>query len=358
MNWHILNRLSCQSKKAGLPPGTVVHVGEKTIEKASVSCISYNRDCIVEHGDIEQDKLSEIVKRDTINWINVNGLHDVAMIQSIGEQFGIHHLVLEDIVNTGQRPKSEDYDGYLFVVLKMLSYDHTNRNIKSEQISIILKDNIVITFQERPGDVFDPIRSRIRNDKGRIRRLKADYMTYCLLDAIIDSYYSILETEAELIENLEDQVFYNPQPAIVHQIHGLKGDLLMLRKANWAAREMLSSLAKSKTAFFNETTMPYMFDVFDHSNGVADTVDTFREMLSSLLDLYLSSISHKMNSVMKVLTIIATIFIPLTFIAGIYGMNFENMPELGWKWGYPAVWATMAVMALSMLLLFKKNKWF
>ncbi len=358
MNWHLNKKITRQSKKAGMPPGTMVHVGEKKTEKVFITSISYNKDSVFEQEDVTIDTISDYVKSDCVNWINIDGLHDVSVIQVIGKKYNIHPLVLEDIVNTGQRPKYEDFGDYLFIVLKMLSYDTDNQTIKSEQVSIILIDNVVITFQEQPGDVFDSIRNRIRNDKGRIRKLSTDYMAYSLLDAIVDSYYSILETEAELIEKLEDQVFVNPQPDIVQKIHSIKGDLHILRKANWASREMLGSLAKSETDFFSDTVMPYMSDVFDHSNGVADSVDTFREMVSSLLDLYLSSVSHKMNSVMKVLTIIATIFIPLTFIAGIYGMNFVNMPELGWKWGYPSVWGIMFVMTIIMLYLFKRNKWF
>ena len=358
MNWHLLKKISQQREKAGMPPGTMMHVGEKKTDSVSISCISYNEDGYSEQKDIKAEDLSNIIKPDCVNWINVDGLHDVSVVNTIGSLYDIHPLVLEDVVNTGQRPKFEDYEKYLFVVARMLSYDDEDCSIRSEQLSIILLDNVVITFQELPGDVFDPIRTRIRNSKGRIRKLKADYMAYCLLDAIVDSYYSILETEAELIEILEDQIFGNPQPDVVQQIHKIKGDLHVLRKANWASREMLGALSKGETNFFGETTLPYMLDVFDHANGVMDSVDTFREMLSSMLDLYLSSVSHKMNSVMKVLTIIATIFIPLTFIAGIYGMNFENMPELAWKWSYPAVWGIMLAMTFLMLYLFKRNKWF
>ena len=358
MNWHLIRKISKQSKKSGMAPGTMVHVGERKTEQVTISCISYNKDVVFEQDNIQFEKIPEYIKSDCVNWLNIDGLHEISVIQEIGRLYDIHPLVLEDIVNTGQRPKYEDYESYLFIVLKMLSYDRDSHSIKSEQVSVILINNLVITFQEQSGDVFDSIRIRIRNDKGRIRKLNADYMAYSLLDAIVDSYYSILETEADLIEKLEDQVFVDPQPDVVHKIHTIKGDLHVLRKANWASREMLGSLVKNETGFFSDTTMPYMLDVFDHSNGVADSVDTFREMLSSLLDLYLSSVSHKMNSVMKVLTIIATIFIPLTFIAGIYGMNFDYMPECDWKWGYPTVLAVMGGLGFVMLMLFKRNRWF
>jgi len=278
--------------------------------------------------------------------------------EKLGKYFEVHPLVLEDIVNTGQRPKMEDFENYLFIVLKMFHYDEEADEIKTEQVSLVLGSNFVISFQEREGDVFHPIRERIRNAKGRIRKMAPDYLAYSLLDAIVDSYFIIMEKLGEEIENTEEKLVTNPTPATLQTIHNLKREMIFLRKSVWPLREVISALERGGSSLIQESTHIYLRDVYDHTIQVIDTIESFRDMVSGMLDIYLSSISNRMNEVMTVLTIIATIFIPLTFIAGIYGMNFEYMPELKWHWFYPkAFWLTIIVIAGFMAFYFKRKKW-
>ncbi|MCJ7693106.1 MAG: magnesium/cobalt transporter CorA, partial [Sedimentisphaerales bacterium] len=293
----------------------------------------------------------------TVTWINIDGLHDIQVIEKIGKNFDFHPLILEDILNTGQRPKFEDFENYIFIVLKMLTYDDDEETIKSEQVSMILGHNFVISFQEIQGDVFENIRERIRTAKGRIRKMSCDYLLYTLLDAIVDNYFAIMEKFGEKIESLEEQLVSDPDEKILQKIHSMKRELISLRKSVWPLRELVSGLQRSESELISEPTIIYFRDVYDHTIQVIDTVETFRDMVSGMLDIYLSSISNRMNAVMKVLTIIATIFIPLTFVAGIYGMNFKFMPELEWKWGYFIVLIIMAVAAAAMLIYFRRKKW-
>jgi magnesium transporter len=265
--------------------------------------------------------------------------------------------MLEDIVNTEQRPKMEDFEGYLFVVLKMLSFDEQQRAIKIEQVSLVLGPNYVLTFQEREGDVFEPVRDRIRRAKGRIRKMGADYLAYALLDAIVDSYFAILEKIGDKIEELEEHLISQPDVQILQSIHHLKREMIYLRRSIWPLREVTSGMARNESILIKESTEIFLRDVYDHTIQVIDTIEAYRDMISGMLDTYLSSISNRMNEVMKVLTIFAAIFIPLTFIAGIYGMNFAYMPELGWKWGYFAVLTVMVSVAVCMLIYFRKRKW-
>lgn len=299
----------------------------------------------------------------TVSWINIDGIHDTDLIEKVGKQFGLHPLLLEDIVNTGQRPKMEDFDEHLFIVLKMFYYHEKRDEVISEQISLILGKTYVISFQEEAGDVFDPIRDRIRKCKGRIRKMGADYLAYALLDAVVDNYFGVLERFGEKIERIEENLVVDPNPEKLHAIHSLKREMVLLRKSVWPLRELVSGLERSESPLITESTGIYLRDVYDHTIQVIDTIETFRDMLSGMVDLYMSSISNKMNQVMQVLTIIATIFIPLTFIAGVYGMNFDpatspfNLPELGWYWGYPMVWVVMIVVAILMIIYFKKKNW-
>jgi magnesium transporter len=266
--------------------------------------------------------------------------------------------VMEDIMNTEQRPKIEDFDDYIFVVLKMLYYDNDEEEIKAEQISIIVRSNFVLSFQEREGDIFNPLRDRIRNAKGRVRKMGPDYLAYCLLDAIVDNYFVVLEKLGEQIEGMEEELVTNPTPVTLQRIHNLKREMIFLRKSVWPLREVVSRLERGESPLIKESTGIYLRDVYDHTIQVIDTIETYRDMLSGMLDIYLSSISNRMNQVMKVLTIIATIFIPLTFVAGIYGMNFEYMPELKWHWFYPkAFWLVMIGIAGVMLVYFRRKRW-
>lgn len=345
------------SRTKGMPPGTLIHVGEKKTEKVRITVIDYDEKNIAEKELSTTDECLAFKDMATVTWINIDGLHDTSVIEKIGTQFELHPLVLEDILNTGQRPKFEDFDGYMFLVLKMFYRDETHDETIIEQVSVILGKHVVISFQERPGDVFDSVRERIRKNKGRIRKAGVDYLAYTLLDAIVDSYYVILERVGDKIENMEDQVVSEPTPEALHTIHELKREMIFLRKSVWPLREVISNMSKAESAIVKKATGIYLRDVYDHTVQVIDTVETFRDMLSGLHDTYLSSISNRMNEIMKVLTIFASIFIPLTFIAGIYGMNFAYMPELGWRWGYFAVWGVILGVGILMLAYFKKKKW-
>ena len=350
-------------KKSGLPPGTLVYVGEQKVETVKISYLDYDEQNFQEKQVSNIEECFPFKTTPTVTWINIDGLHDVEIIERLGRQFELHPLILEDVLHAEQRPKYEDFDKYIFIVLRMLQYNEQIHDIESEQVSLILGTNFVISFQERVGDVFEPIRERLRNAKGRIRKMGSDYLAYALLDAMVDSYFAILEKIGERIESMEEQLVANPTEKTLHQIHTMKREMISLRKSIWPLREVISGVQRSESSLISETTGLYLRDVYDHTIQVIDTVESFRDMVSGMLDIYLSSISNKMNAVMKVLTIIATIFIPLTFIAGIYGMNFNpekspwNMPELNWYWGYPAVWLVMAVVLVIMLIYFRRKKW-
>ena len=345
------------SDKIGLPPGSLVHVGKERTETITISIIDYNEKQFHEETVATVEECSLFKEQPTVTWINVDGIHQIETIEKIGKQFDLHPLILEDIMNTGQRPKIEDFDHYIYIVLKMLQIGKNESEIHAEQISLIVGPNFVISFQEQAGDVFDHVRERIRSDKGRIRKLKSDYLAYALMDAIVDRYFVILEKLEDRIELVEDDLLTNPTPKTLQDIHSLKSEMIFLRKSIWPLREVVSRLERRESTLIQESTAIYLKDIYDHTIQIIDSIETFRDMLSGMLDIYLSTISNKMNEVMKVLTIIATIFIPLTFIAGIYGMNFLYMPELGWHWGYPVVWIVMITIALSMVVYFRRKKW-
>ncbi len=351
------NLIKRRSKKAGLAPGALVHIGEKKAEKVRITLIDYDESEFQEKEVEKIEKCFPFKDKPTVTWINIDGLHNTELIEKLGKHFDLHPLVLEDILNTGQRPKIEDFEKYIFIVLKMIYYDEKENETKIEQVSLILGRNFVISFQEKVGDVFDPIRERIRKAKGRIRKAESDYLMYSLLDAIIDSYFSILEKFGDKIESLEETVVAGPKPESLQTIHGLKSEMIFLRKSVWPLREVINRLEKAESSLIKESTGLYLRDIYDHTIQIIDTIETFRDMLSGMHDTYLSSISNRMNEIMKVLTIFASIFIPLTFIAGIYGMNFQYMPELSWRWGYFGVWGIFLAAGLSMIIYFKKKKW-
>jgi len=346
-----------RSSKAGLPPGTLIHVGEKKVESVRITFIDYDEQSFQEKQVSNIEECLKLKDTHTVSWINIDGLHDIELLEKLGKEFELHSLLLEDILSTGQRPKFEDYEKHIYIVLKMLSFGKDSKSVEAEQVSLILGPNYVISFQERVGDVFEQIRDRIRKSKGRIRKMGPDYLCYALLDAIVDNYFVILEKFGEKIESMEEEVIDNPTEQTVHQIHSLKSEMIALRKSIWPLRELINGLQKSDSSLINETTDIFMRDVYDHTIQIIDTIESFRDMVSGMLDIYLSSLSNKMNAVMKVLTIIATLFIPLTFVAGIYGMNFKYMPELEWRWSYPIVWLIMIVVAVVMLCYFKRKKW-
>ncbi len=346
-----------RSKKAGLPPGTLVHIGEQKAEEVTITVIDYDEARFQEEEIKTVEECFPFKDKPTVTWINVDGIHQVEVLELLGDCFGLHPLVLEDILNTDQRPKMEDFGDYIFVVLKTFSYNDQSDELEPEQISLILGPSFVMSFQEREGDVFNPIRERIRSSKGRIRRMGADYLAYALLDSIVDHYFIVLEQVGEEVEFLEEELVTNPTPETLQTIHNLKRDMIFLRKSVWPLREVIGALERGELSLIRESTGIYLRDVYDHTIQVVDTIETFRDMISGMLDIYLSSVSNRMNEVMKVLTIIATIFIPLTLIAGIYGMNFQYMPELGWRWGYPVVWLVMLVIGVVMLVYFRRKKW-
>ncbi len=345
------------SKKAGLPPGTLIHVGDERKSSVKITVIDYDENIFHEQDVKKIEECYQYKEKPSVSWINVNGVHDVEIVKKIGQNYGIHPLLQEDIVNTEQRPKGEDFDDYFFLVLKMLSFDDKQHEIRIEQISLILGPNYVISFQEREGDVFDPVRERIRNAKGRIRKMGADYLAYALIDAIVDNYFLILEKIGDQAEALEEELITEPGTKTLHTLHTLKREMIFLRRSVWPLREVISGVARKESKLIKQSTEVFFRDVYDHTIQVIDTIETYRDVISGMLDTYLSSMSNRMNEVMKILTIFAAIFIPLTFVAGIYGMNFLYMPELSWKWGYFAALATMATIGIAMLIYFRGKKW-
>lgn len=347
-----------RSAKAGLPPGSLIHLGKKTREKVLITVMDYDASSLQEKQIDAIDECFLFRDRPSVTWINIDGLSQPEMIQKLGDCYGFHPLVLEDILNTGQRPKMEDYAEYIYVVLKMLYPGTDGRTVVSEQISLIAGSNFIISVQEGiEGDVFTAVRERLRNDKGRIRKMGADYLLYSLIDAVVDSYFSILEKLGEEIEATEDRLVTNPADNTLNEIHFLKRELIFLRKAVWPLREVISGLQRGESPLIQEGTRIYLRDVYDHTIEIIETVETFRDMASGMIDIYLSSISYRMNAVMKMLTIIATIFMPLTFLVGVYGMNFKHMPELDLPWAYPLLWLVMILISAGMLLFFRNKKW-
>ncbi len=340
----------------GLAPGTIVYTGYKEKEETFIDTFDFTK------SSFEEKKLNDIEtcynykSTNTTTWININGLSNVKTIQKIGAHYNLHPLILEDIANTSQRPKIDEYEEYLFVVFKMLYYD-SNQNLKVEHISLILGDKYVLSFQESDGDVFNPVRERIRRAKGIIRNSGPDYLLYALMDAVVDHYFLIIETMGEKIENLEELLFSNPKESTVQEIQNLKREALKIRRSIFPLREVVSKLEKAENSLIQLKTKNYFRDLYDHTIQVIETIEIYRDMLWGLMDMYMSSISNKMNEVMKVLTIIATIFIPLTFIAGIYGMNFDNIPELHFKYGYHILWGVMLFIFFGLLYYFKRKKW-
>ncbi|MDH3575479.1 MAG: magnesium/cobalt transporter CorA [Desulfobacteraceae bacterium] len=346
-----------QMTKAGASPGTLVHIGEQKVDDTRITLIDYDEAHLQERVLDGIEEAFPLKDLPTVTWINIDGLHEIDIIEKVGQHFNIHPLVLEDIVNTGQRPKTEEFEDFIYVVLKMLHYNENSGEISSEQFSLVLGPDFLISFQEIQGDVFKTVRERIRKPKTRIRKAGCDYLAYALIDAVVDNYFLILEKLGENIETLEEDLLENPSPETLQTLHEMKREMIYLRKQIWPIREMINSLVKGETSLVNESTSLFFRDIYDHTIQIIDTIESFRDILSGMLDIYLSTLSNKMNEVMKVLTIIATIFIPITFVAGIYGMNFKFMPELEWRWGYVMVWAIIVVVVGIMIGFFKKKQW-
>jgi magnesium transporter len=292
-----------------------------------------------------------------ISWINLDGVHDAAPVEALGKRYHLHPLMLEDIMNTAQRPKQEEYGDYIFIVLKMLFIDSQSGQISSEQVCLVLGEHLLISFQEVAGDVFDPVRERIRKGRGRIRTAGADYLAYALADAIVDQYFAILENIGNRLEEIEAEILSDPTSETLQAMHELRGELILLRKQVWPTREVLNRLTQAESPLIQNATTIFFRDVYDHTIQVMEAIESYRDILTGMLDVYLSMIGHRTNEIMRVLTIMAAIFIPLTFIAGVYGMNFKYMPELAWPWGYPLIWLVMVAMGVGMVIYFKKKKW-
>ena len=354
-----MKKRTSYSKKINLPPGSLVYTGNKIIQEPEISSITYSNSQF-EKKDYEKGRSINFPKNlneDSIFWLNIKGVSSASAIEKIGNSFQLHPLLLEDILNTNQRPKFEEYDDYIFLVLRRIDWKESDLEINSEQIAFVLSGFKLLSFQEQKDDFFAPIEQRIEKSKGRIRGSDVSYLLYSIMDSIVDKYFFSLEQIGEKIDELEQRVSEKIDPEVVKQIHSLKHTMTIFKKSVWPLREVINYLIRTENDLISPSNVLYYRDLSDHIYQVLDTVENYRELLSSLLDLYLTMIGNKTNDIMKVLTIIATIFIPLTFIAGVYGMNFKFMPELSSPWGYPIIWFLMIVISGVLLYYFRKKKW-
>lgn len=352
------NSLGRPSEKLGMSPGSIIHVGDVPAQATRISVVDYSKEEIEEQQIKSIDEILKYKESDTVTWVNFEGLANVETVERIGAIFDIHHLVLEDILNTHQRPKFEEYEDHLFIVLKCLLTKKGRFSVSYEQISLLVLKNFVITFKERPDDLFLPVQNRIRNSKGRFRNLGADYLTYAILDTIVDQNFILIDSLDDAITSVEDSLLVSdPTQDTLKTIQQLKREIIGIRRHVSPVRELMTGMLRSESELIEERTRVYLGDVSDHALRVIESVESYREILTGLLDIYISSVSNKMNEVMKVLTVFASIFIPLTFIAGIYGMNFHYMPELNWKWAYPTLWIAFIAIPIVLLVYFKRKKW-
>jgi magnesium transporter len=350
-------RLQSEIKKDQLP-GKLIYVGDEKLEPVKIHVIDFSDDAFEEKHFTDAKDCFRYKEKSTNSWINVTGIHQPEILEEIGEHFGISSLVLEDVMNTNCRPKIDDDKNYLFIVLKMIDYEDDNKTINTEQVSLILGENYVISFQENEKDLFDKIRERLRMNTTKLRSKGCDYLAYCIMDKIIDNYFYIVESMGDILEDMEEEVTENPGRDFTHRINELKQSNIYLRKSVWPLREVINFLLRGESKQIKPETLPFFRDLYDHSIQVIDTVETYRDLLSDIMEVYLSTISLRMNEVMKVLTVISTIFIPLTFIVGVYGMNFKNMPELGWHYGYFGIMGFMLLVAVTMIIYFRRRNWF
>ncbi len=344
------------ARKVGMPPGSLVYIGEKEHVPARISVIHYN------DTDFTEDKYDAfteclLLKKEGVTWLNVNGIAQVKNLEKMGECFNIHPLVLEDILDIEQRPKIEDYETYLYIVLKTIRQVPETGEIRSDEVSLILGPNYVISFHESDGDLFGPVRERLMTEKGRIRKMGADYLAYTLIDLIVDNYFVELESFSDKVEFLEEEVVVKPTPQTLREVHQFKNDMIMLRKSLWPLREVIARLERRESPLISANLTVYLKDVYDHTIIAIETVETYRDILSGMLDIYLSSVNNRLTDTMKILAIIATLFMPLNFITSFYGMNFKNMPELEWHYGYYVVIGVIFLIAVSMIIFFKRKHW-
>lgn len=339
----------------GTPPGTITYTGENIGDRIKISLIEYNETDYIEHDFYDLSECISGLRPNMVKWINVEGVHKPELLEKIGKIYNIHPLTLEDIAHVDQRPKFEDYDNYVVAIMKMISF---NEKVSAEQLSVVLLENMVISFQEpHGGDAFDIIRNRLRQAKGRIRKCGADYLAYALMDAVVDCYFHAIEKIGDIVEEIEEEIISNSDKESLLQLYGLKREMIYLRKQVWPMRDMISNMVRSETKLINPSTDIYLRDLQDHVTRIIDTVETYRDLLSGIMDIYLSTNANKMNEVMKVLTIMSSIFIPVTFIAGVYGMNFDYMPELKSPYGYAVTWGVMLSIMLGLIIYFRKKKW-
>ncbi|MBU0706771.1 magnesium/cobalt transporter CorA [Patescibacteria group bacterium] len=344
-------------KKPGQAPGTIIQGADDETEPTEVEIISYDLDAYSKNILINEESIEPYINKNVSTWINIVGLRDIERIKKISEMFKLSHLLIEDVLHTSQRPKYELYGDVLFIVVKMFNLT-PDKEINVEQVSVVIKKNLIITFQEKKGDVFDPVRNRIKEGGQRMRSMGCDYLANALLDTIVDYYFVILEEVGERIERLEDELLKGPTPDTLHKINTIKKESMLLRRSLWPLRDVINRFEREESDLVQNETRPYIRDIYDHVVQSIEAIESYRDVLSGMVDLYLSSVSNKMNAIMKVLTIIATIFIPLTFVAGIYGMNFKYMPELDWHYGYYGVWGVIIAIVLVMIYYFRRKKWF
>lgn len=350
--------LSSAADKSGLPPGTLIHIGEKHASECKISVTQYNVDTLIKHEITSISELKQLQNNELITWVNVDGLSDIHIVEGIGQELNIHPLVLEDILSTHQRPKLEEYEDFLYLVIKGISINEKKDfSLQYEQISILLLANHVITFKEKTDDTFDPIYNHLQNHNGRLRQMGSDYLAYVILDTIVDEYFIVEDGLDEIIDPLEDNILFNSNKEMLQTVQQIRRGLISMKRNISPLRELLATIQRADTPLLKEKTLRYYGDVYDHVLRVTDALESYRERISAMHDIYLSSISNKMNETMKILTIFASIFIPLTFIAGIYGMNFEYMPELKWRWAYPTLWVIFISIGVGLLVFFKKKKW-
>jgi magnesium transporter len=344
--------------KSGMPPGTLVYAADQPATRdARVMLFDFDEQHVVENVVYDIAECLPFTDAQTVTWINVDDVQTPGLLDSFGKILGFHPLMLEDILHTDQRPKYEDYGEYLFFVLKMLDFDSDKNEIVVEQLSLVLGANYVISFQERPGDMFDPLRERIRKNASRIRKSKSDYTAYALMDSVVDRYFDVLEKIGDRIATLEAILVKHPKPETLRSIHKLRQELIFLRKSVWPLRDVVSSMQRDESPLIRDSTELFLRDLHDHVIRVTDSIDTYRDMLSSMQDVYLSSISNRTNEIMKVLTLFSSIFLPLTFIVGVFGMNFRNFPELDWPYGLQGTMVLMVLVGVGMYLFFKHKKW-
>jgi magnesium transporter len=345
-------------KQPGTAPGTLVYEGEKAQEPLRIHVFDYDAEELQEHEIEEAVACAPFRDEQTVTWINIDGVHDVEFVERMGEVFGLHPLTLEDIVSTDQRPKFEEYPEYVYLVLKMMHYDHATSHIEAEQVSILFGRGFLLSFQEsKEGDVFQPVRERLREQRGIIRGAGADYLAYALIDVVVDYYMDILEGLGEHIEELEDAITLRSDTDALREINGLRRKVILLRRSIWPLRDVILALERSDRPFITAEIDPYLRDVYDHTVRTVELIESAREILTSLVDLHLSTVSNRMNEVMKVLTVVGTIFIPISFLAGVYGMNFRDMPELESHWAYPSFWMICVGVSGGMLLWMRRRGW-